>query len=260
MRRSPRVGSEKRNRPTKARAVTSRLLALWAEMDLVLADEFRDGNVPAQMEPLPVTQRAFQSLPETVSECYFRGDSACWKRSLLTWLRDENRPAGPRRPITFAISVRMTRNWKNPMRRLPETVWKPYREDAEAESECTDLLSYWRQEEDRSEGGGPLRYVAIRIRKRQGKPFADGNEVRSFAVATNEGQWGAKKLLEWHREKAGSIEALHDVLKNELASGVDAVRKIRRQRGLGALERDDAQCADGAEACCAEGEMAASPA
>jgi hypothetical protein len=28
------------------------LLALWAEMNLILADEFRDGNVPAQQEPL----------------------------------------------------------------------------------------------------------------------------------------------------------------------------------------------------------------
>jgi hypothetical protein len=25
------------------------MLAVWAEMDVVLADEFRDGNVPAQM-------------------------------------------------------------------------------------------------------------------------------------------------------------------------------------------------------------------
>ena len=32
--------------------------------------------------------------------------------------------------------------------------------------------------------------------------------------------WQPKKLLQWHREKAGSIEALHDVLKNELAAGV----------------------------------------
>ena len=39
-------------------------------------------------------------------------------------------------------------------------------------------------------------------------------------VASNQWDWGAKKLLEWHREKAGSIEALHDVLKNELAAGV----------------------------------------
>ena len=28
------------------------------------------------------------------------------------------------------------------------------------------------------------------------------------------------KLIEWHREKAGTIEGVHDVLKNELAAGV----------------------------------------
>jgi len=39
------------------------VLALWAEMDAVVADEFRDGNVPASQELLPVVQRAFQALP-----------------------------------------------------------------------------------------------------------------------------------------------------------------------------------------------------
>src|SRR6266404_5469033 len=34
------------------------MLAVWAEMDVVLADEFRDGNVPAQMAPLTVAQAA----------------------------------------------------------------------------------------------------------------------------------------------------------------------------------------------------------
>ncbi|MHB1700077.1 MAG: hypothetical protein ACYCSN_08035 [Acidobacteriaceae bacterium] len=35
------------------------MLAVWAEMDVVLADEFRDGNVPAIMAPLAVAKRAF---------------------------------------------------------------------------------------------------------------------------------------------------------------------------------------------------------
>ena len=48
-------------------------------MNLVLADEFRDGNVPAQQEPARVARRAFQALPATVQEYYFRGDSACWE-------------------------------------------------------------------------------------------------------------------------------------------------------------------------------------
>jgi hypothetical protein len=44
------------------------MLALGAELDAVVADEFRDGDGPAQQQPPPVTQRAFAALPETVSE------------------------------------------------------------------------------------------------------------------------------------------------------------------------------------------------
>ena len=47
------------------------MLAVWAETGLVLADQFRDGNVPAQMAPLAVAQRAFAALPSTVGEYYY---------------------------------------------------------------------------------------------------------------------------------------------------------------------------------------------
>jgi hypothetical protein len=66
----------------------------------------------------------------------------------------------------------------------------------------------------------PLRYVALRIRKKQAALFADGSTVKHFAVITNLWDWSPKKLLAWRREKAGSIEAAHDVIKNELAGGV----------------------------------------
>lgn len=196
------------------------MLALWAEMNLVVADEFRDGNVPAQKEPLRVARRAFQALPETVNEYYFRGDSACWEKQLLQWLRDQKRADGPQGVITFGLSVRMTPNLKKHIARLSEPLWKAYREDAEVITECADLLNYWPEEEDRPEGAGPLRYIAIRMRKRQGELFADGSEVKYFAVGSNQWDWDAVRLLQWQREKAGTIEALHDVLKNDLASGV----------------------------------------
>jgi hypothetical protein len=196
------------------------MLALWAEMDLAVADEFRDGNVPATKALLPVAQRAFQALPDSVTEFYLRGDSGCWERTLVNWLRDENRVAGPPGRITFAISVRMTPSLKQHIGRIGESLWKSYREDTEMVSECVDLLNYWPEEEDRPEGAGPLRYIAIRVGKRQGELFADGSAAKHFVVATNEWSWSSKKLLEWHREKAGSIEALHHVLKNELAAGV----------------------------------------
>src|SRR5438309_2848476 len=48
----------------------------------------------------------------------------------------------------------------------------------------------------------------------------DAHAKTVVAVATNLWDWDPKRLLQWHREKAGSIEAVHDVLKNELGGGV----------------------------------------
>ena len=84
------------------------MLAVWAETGLVLADQFRDGNVPAQREPLEVAKRAMAALPDRVKEFYYRGDAACHESNLLNWLRDEKRPGGPPGKIGFAISARMS--------------------------------------------------------------------------------------------------------------------------------------------------------
>src|SRR5712671_5301074 len=58
------------------------------------------------------------------------------------------------------------------------------------------------------------------LRQRQGGLFADGSSVRHFAVLSNLWDWEPVKLIEWHREKAGTIERVHDVMKNDLAAGV----------------------------------------
>lgn len=192
------------------------LLALWAEMDVALADQFREGNTPAIQEPLTVARRAFEALPETVNEYYFRGDSACYESGLLDWLRDENRATGPQGRIGFAVSAPLMKPLKERIGELGENAWQLYREDSEAWRECA-VVDYCPAEKGRRE---PLRYIAIRIRNKQGELFADGSEVKHYAVATNLWDWEPRRLLGWHREKAGSIEALHDVLKNELAAGV----------------------------------------
>lgn len=80
---------------------------------------------------------------------------------------------GPKGPITFGISVRMTPGLRKHIEQLSAPLWKPY-----------------------------------------------GSEAKYFAVATNRWDWDAVRLLEWQREKAGTVEALQDVLKNDLAAGV----------------------------------------
>jgi hypothetical protein len=96
------------------------MLAVWAEMDVILADEFRDGNVPAMMAPLPVAQRAFAALPREIESYYFRGDSACHEADLLDWLRDEQRAEGPKGFIGFAISARMSDALHTAILKIPE--------------------------------------------------------------------------------------------------------------------------------------------
>jgi len=195
------------------------MLALWAELDVVLADEFRDGNVPAIQEPRRVAQRAFAALPETVREYYFRGDSACYEHHLLTWLRDEQREQGPQGRIGFAVSVPMHAPLREEIEATAEERWKPYGEDAGAVKECA-VLNYYPEEQPENRYREPLRYIGIRVRRTQRDLFDRRREVLYLVVATNLWDWEPKRLLEWQREKAGSIEAVHDVLKNELGGGV----------------------------------------
>lgn len=109
------------------------------------------------------------------------------------------------------------------LEKLPEGEWAPYREDAGAVLECAEVSDYDGAPERLADR--PLRWLAIRVRRRQGELFGDGRAVKYravkyFAVVSNIWQWDARRLLAWRREKAGSIEAPHHVLKNELAAGV----------------------------------------
>jgi hypothetical protein len=195
------------------------MVALWTEMNVVVAEEFRDGNVPALKDPLRVAQRAYGTLPGTVKERYFRGDSACDEEALLSWLREEKRAHGPEGFIGFAVSARMNPVLREEIAGTAAEQWQPYSEDSEAVKECAQV-DYFPEETAANRYREPLRTIAIRIRKKQQRLFADGSEVKYFAVRTNLWGWKPKRLLEWHREKAGTIEAVHDVLKNELAGGV----------------------------------------
>ncbi len=196
------------------------MLAVWAETGLVLADEFRDGNVPAHMAPLEVAQRAFAVLPGSVGEYYYRGDSASHESGLVNWLRDEQRSSGPRGRIGFAISARMSAPLRAALQALPETAWEPYGAPHPAEiRECADV-PFVPSEKVEKKDLPPLRYVAIRIRHKQGELFEDGSAVRHFAVLSNRWELKAARLIEWHREKAGTIEFVHDVIKNDLGGGV----------------------------------------
>jgi hypothetical protein len=189
------------------------VIALWAEPDVVLADEFRDGNVPAGTGSRRVVEAALAALPPGLREIRVRGDSALYEHELLRWLEA--------RGIGYAISADMSRELAAAIRALPDPAWQPEGEDGDAVrhwAEVTYVPSDGVTTKDRP---APPRYLALRITKKQGRLFADGGEVKHFAIVTNlpdpDGGSGLD-LIRWQRGKAGTVEHAHHVLTNELAA------------------------------------------
>lgn len=155
-----------------------------------------------------------------MKEYYYRGDSACHESGLVNWLRNEEGEGGPGGRIGFAISARMSEALHTAIQAIPEEDWKRYGESPAAETrECAEA-PFVPGEKTEKKDTPPLRYVAIRIRHPQGELFEDGSWVRHFAVLTNRWELRPARLIEWRREKAGTLEMVHDGVKNELGGGV----------------------------------------
>lgn len=194
------------------------MVAVWAEADLVLADEFRDGNVPARQAPLNCAKLAFAALPKDIERRYFRGDSACHEGELLRWLSHPDRAQEAGGAIGFAVSAVMSAELGEAMHGIPEVEWTTF------DTEADGTLRQWAEvpfvpgEGYEHKDSRPLRYVGLRLLKAQGVLFADGSDRHHHAVITNRDLPG-DKLLNWHREKAGTVEHVHDEVKNALAGG-----------------------------------------
>ena len=194
------------------------MVAVWAEADLVLADEWRDGNVGANQEPLRCAQMAFAALPASVKKRYFRGDSACHEQELLQWLRARQRAEEPGGPIGFCVSARMSQDLLKAVLRVPEQQWRLLGREADGTQRQWAELDFVPGERGEKKQSQPLRYVGLRLLKPQGALFADGSDRHHHAVVTNL-DWAGHRLLNWHREKAGTVEHVHDEIKNGLAGG-----------------------------------------
>jgi hypothetical protein len=194
------------------------MVAVWAEADLVLADEFRDGNVPAQQEPLRCAQLAFAALPDTIQQRYFRGDSACHENQLLGWLKHPQREQEPGGRIGFAVSARMSPELARALAQVKEADWKSFDKEADGTQRQWAEVDFVPGEAGEKKDSKPLRYVGLRLLKPQGVLFNDGTDRHHHAVVSNL-DWGGAKLLNWHREKAGTVEHVHDEVKNALAGG-----------------------------------------
>jgi Transposase DDE domain group 1 len=195
------------------------LLVSWAETNLILADEFRDGNVPAGKDLIRVVDAAYASLPQRegdwqadACQVRVRSDSAAYDQRVLDhW-------AG--RGWTFAVSADMTPQLRAEIVALPPEAWHVWARESDGFVREWAEVPYIPSRKQERRDTQPYRYLAIRIRPPQGMLFGDGSAVRHFAVVTNDWERDGQELLAWQRGKAGTIEQVHRVLKDELAAGV----------------------------------------
>jgi Transposase DDE domain group 1 len=173
-----------------------------------------------------VVEKALSALPGGIAKVYLRGDSALYEHELMRGLDDK--------AIGYAISADMSPQLAQCIAALPEDHWKLDREETDAIREWAEVNYLPSDGIWKKDAVSPRRYLAIRIRPRQGELLGDGNRVRHFCIVTNRSDpdgGSGLDLIRWHRGKAGTIEHAHDVLMNELAGAALPSQKFGANAG-----------------------------
>jgi len=204
----------------------------WAEQDMVVRSEFRDGNVPAGHEQRRVLEEALALLPRGVEQVYHRSDTAGYQREVLEYCAEgKNQRFGV---IEFAIGVDVTPEFRQAVGEVAEGTWHPLAREAEGRSYPTDqewaevcFVPNW---VGHKKSSAEYRYLAIREPVRQAVlpgleeqlPFptvlASGQRYKISGVVTNRDLPGAA-LVRWYRQRCGKSEEAHHIMKEELAGG-----------------------------------------
>jgi len=198
----------------------------WAEQELVVHTEFRDGNVPAGFQKLRVLEEALDYLPSGVDRVRLRADAAGYQHDLLAFCDRVHRRFGR---IDFAIGCPVEAAFKQAVAQVEPRAWLdlPGSSDQQWAEVC-----FVPGELARSKTGREYRYLAIREPLRQQVlpgveevaepdcPLVELDQVRYKlrAVVTNLDGAG-EAVIAWYRQRCGKSEEVHAVMKEDLAGG-----------------------------------------
>ncbi len=198
----------------------------WAEQELVLRSEFRDGNVPAGFEQLRVFKEALDMLPEGVERVYLRSDTAGYQHDLLKYCeKGENKRFGR---IEFAIGADVTKEFKKAVAEAEE--WKPVMKDGRETGKEWAEICFIPQEIAFSKNAPVYRYIATReLMRQQELPGMEGQlpfptvtfekkRYKVFGIVTNRDLDGSE-VVDWLHKRCGKSEEAHSVMKEDLAGG-----------------------------------------
>lgn len=209
----------------------------WAEHDVVLHSEFRDGNVPAGYQNLSVLKEALDYLPLGVEKVFFRADTAAYEWDLLLYMARGAHPGFG--VIDFSVSVDVTREFRAAVAEVGKDDWKPLMRLSTEGPEQTGHeyaeVCYAPGDWSQSKQNPDLRFVAIRQllgdrdrsrltgSEQLALPFPteqmDGGWYKLHGIVTNRLTMPADDLIHWHHARCGKSEEAHAVMKDDLAGG-----------------------------------------
>lgn len=212
----------------------------WAEQEMVVHSEFRDGNVPAGFEQLRLLKESLALLPEGVEKVSLRSDSAGYQWDLLRYCAEgKSERFGV---IEFAVSADVTEAFRQAVHQVAEADWRPVRR--RVGNRRVETRQQWAEvcfvpnEAARTKTGPSYRFLAMReplaqleieeLKTEQEElPFpticypdqGPASRFKLFGVVTNRHDLAGEELIWWHRERCGKSEEAHAVMKSDLAGG-----------------------------------------
>ena len=202
----------------------------WAEQQLVLHSEFRDGNVPAGFEQLRVFEEALGYLPAGVETVRTRSDTAGYQWDWLRYCEEGRHPRFGR--IEFAVGVDITDAFRQAITTTPDLRWQPVDDDSGQEWAEVCFAPQAMQRTLK----GAYRFIAVRDPVRQMELFPDTEQLsfptlrsqdeagrtllwKLTAVVTNRMEMDAVAVIHWYRGRCGKSEEAHSIMKEDLAGG-----------------------------------------
>ncbi len=207
----------------------------WAEQEMVVNTEFRDGNVPAGYEQLRVFKEALVLLPEGIKKVRMRSDTAGYQHDLLKYCEmGKNERFGR---IEFAIGCDVTPEFKKAVAEVAEPEWQSLTKKVKGRE--VDTGKQWAEvcfvpnAIGHSKNGPEYRYLATREVMQEQLTLAGMGEEKQysfptmpmkeskykvFGIVTNM-DWDGNELIRWLYERCGKSEEAHSVMKEDLAGG-----------------------------------------
>jgi hypothetical protein len=227
------------------------------EYDMIVATQFRDGNVPPSYGQFEELKRVLGNVPDGVKKVRLRSDSAGYQVDILKYCASgENERFGV---IDFAVSCPMVQELREAAKGVAKEKWQTVYVETQKGLKATNQewaeVAYVSNSLATSLKSVEYRYFVMREEvevtcKEQAKLHMEetqlelplegiiekleksnenikklhltemnGKVYKIFAMVSNVMDKEGGELIRWHRGRCGKSEEVHHILKEELAGG-----------------------------------------